>query len=157
MELPKQDFIKAKIQTLVDLQTVWSGKMNFKSGDGWESVSLPPGNWQVMGMLSEVTDGDLRDIVPTELIGAIGGIGGEYMYPNYLKSNLDGFDTALESLESSILAEGYGLDSEPEPSYSDCEQYENPMRTYEGRLREWNRRQSRVLDRSRCLLLGRVE
>ena len=75
---------------------------------------------------------------------------------------IDGFlsdvnwdESDIESLESAILAEGYGFHSEPEPSYSDCEQYENPMRTYEGRLREWNSKQSRVLCRERCLILKR--
>lgn len=116
-------------------------------------LDLPPGNWRIIGMLSEVTEEQAKGIVDDV----------SFKYPYLFKRKFEDYscesendhDTALESLESAILAEGYGFDSEPEPSYSDCEQYENPLRTYEGRLREWNSRQSRVLDRSRCLLLGR--
>lgn len=116
------------------------------------TVDLPPGNWQIVGMLSEVTEMDAIPLVDKERFIVDGP---DLGFRNYTGNKHDWFGTALESLESAILTEGYGFHSEPEPSYSDCEQYENPMRTYEGRLREWNSKQSRVLCRERCLILKR--
>lgn len=125
---------------------IWNRRAQDWDWDG-SVINLPPGNWRIIGMLSEVTEEQAAGMVEPN---------GNGDYRNYVGA-WGGFATAVQSLESTIVSEGYGFDSEMEPSYSDCEQYENPIRTYEGRLREWNSRQSRVLDRSRCLLLGRID
>lgn len=150
VEMSKQDFIKAKMQTLVDMRTVWSGKMNFKSEDGWESVSFPPGNWQVIGMLSEVTEKTLSTVLDsTELKEGrrLYNIHDE-PYPNRLT------DSALESLESAIKAEGYYLDENPygeEPIR--LPEGHNSHGTYESMWNQYSEAQTRVLSSGRCLLL----
>jgi len=127
--------------------------------DYCSSFRLPPGPWQIVGLLPEVTEEQAAGIVDYNSdVGYYESYGAKTVHhKNGIYSQHAGFLDALESLESAILAEGYGFHSEPEPSYSDCEQYENPMRTYEGRLREWNSKQSRVLSRERCLLLMKVD
>lgn len=127
--------------------------LTFNDRFGFNRIKLPPGIWQIVGMLPEVTEEQAARMVDDAT----------FKYPYIFKRKFEDYssesendhDTAIESLESAILAEGYGFHSEPEPSYSDCEQYENPMRTYEGRLREWNSKQSRVLCRERTLILKR--
>lgn len=144
IELPKQDFIKAKIQTLVDLHTVWSGKLNFKNGDRWESVSLPPGNWRIIGMLNEVTEEDLTEIIDV----LVSSESGKKLYPNFTggpwKVN------RIESLDSAILAENW--------------YFENPVKIHtwvsenaDDYRKQWEEGKKRVLSRERCLLLRRVE
>lgn len=152
VELPKQDFIKAKIQTLVDLQTVWSGKLNFKKGDGWESVSFPPGKWRIIGMLSEMTESDASGLVKSlpnpwnhqKRSYRNHQVESKYAGGAYL------FDSAIESLESAILAEGWYFKNPLEN-----ERNKIGLGTLDNFDQDYEQAQSRVLYRSRCLLLGR--
>ena len=137
--------------------------------------------WRIIGMLSEVTDEQAKGTVdepyesgieqytePDDLTGWIvseAPMGTKYSkvmyrgYRDYAKDpddypvrEVNPFGTALESLESAILAEGYYLD-------------ENPIAVPEfsgGNIRfsetvEYAKAQSRVLCRERCLLLRRVD
>ncbi len=144
VEIPKQDFIKAKMQTLVDMRTVWSGKLNFKNNGKWETITLPPGNWRIIGMLSEVRDAELADVTG-------------FYYNKYNDRYVEMPTSAMRAtpigdIENAILAEGYLLESPPTPKcgcFGPAEEGACPA------CDEWVESQSRVLDRSRCLLLGR--
>jgi len=104
-------------------------------------INLPPGNWRIIGMLSEVTEEQLDGIVESDTFMG----GGVTIHKNY---NQGGWlPTRTMSLDSAILAEGYI--------------FENPytgvgIKTAYSEYRR-NEYQSRVLDRTRCLLLGRED
>ena len=103
---------------------------------------LPKGNWRIIGMLSEVREDDLYGVVPSkESIMSSTGI----LCVDYSRDELYTLGSRIESLESAILAEGYFLDK-------------NPIQTVDDNyaaIGDYYHNQSRVLDRSRCLLLGR--
>lgn len=91
-----------------------------------------------MGWLTEVTESE-----------AIPLVGNKYNW----------FGTALESLESAILEEGYAFvnpygETEPEALFINTE--EDKRQLYEAKLR-WMTAQSRALCRERCLLLMKIE
>lgn len=110
-------------------------------------VNLPPGTWQIVGMLSEVTESEVAQIV--KLHATI------KKYRDYLIDNdrpTDMFTkTAPESLESAIVAEGYTFQSTPKPENKDF------YWGYLDDLAKWEAAQSRVLSRERCLLLRRED
>lgn len=112
------------------------------------SIDLLPGNWRIIGMLSEVTEEQVAGIVAKHY-SSLG-------YDDYLHDvDFSVLDTALESLDSAILAEGYAWNNPvPKPDCDCITEYDR-----EGCDQEcWKHinTQSRVLCRSRCLLLGRV-
>lgn len=98
----------------------------------------PPGNWRIIGMLSEVGEDDLTEIV----VDGCYVTATHFAFINHVY-NIYTCSTRIESLNSAILAEGYYLDESPIKRT----QFTNPD--------IWDSIQSRVLDRSRCLLLGR--
>ena len=114
------------------------------------TLDLPPGNWRIIGTLSEVTESEAAQIV--KLHATI------KKYRDYLIDNdrpTDMFTkTALESLESAIVAGGYAFTNPiPKPDCGCLTEYDR-----EGCEQEcWKyiNAQSRVLSRERCLLLGR--
>lgn len=113
-------------------------------------LSLPPGNWRIIGMLSEVRESEASKLVKYT------GLGGYVdSYENYQNRGYLFLPTAIKSLESSILAEGYYLDKNPNgekrPSINDY----SSLVQYQGDAADFDKAQSRVLDRNRCLLLGR--
>lgn len=108
------------------------------------TIDLPPGNWRIIGMLSEVTEDQAAEIVDGDRIpfDETQGAYRDYTY----KSNWGAawLSSALESLESSILAEGWYFD--------------NPIQTVDDNyaaIGDYYGNESRVLSRDRCLLLGR--
>lgn len=64
------------------------------------AIKLPTGEWVKIGVQTEITEEQAKDIVPCELIGGIGGIGMQWLYPDYTASMNDGFESALESFNS---------------------------------------------------------
>lgn len=116
-----------------------------------DGVSLPPGTWEIVGLLPEVSESEAAGMVEHKIRGQERGLYRNYLYHDIQARHIMK-ETALESLESAILAEGYYLDVNPipVPDYS------------EGHVRfdetvEHAKAQSRVLSRERCLLLRRVE
>lgn len=107
------------------------------------NMVLPEGNWRIIGMLSEVTEEDAA-----KLVDYTGWGGGPDYWQDYTRPKGD-CKTAIESLESAILAEGYTFQSTPKPENKDF------YWGYLDDLAKWETAQPRVLDRSRCLLLGR--
>lgn len=98
--------------------------------------------WRIIEMLSEVREEQAHWWV--DYTGKTDPIaGGLHMWANYVTGG-DVY-SALESLESAIISEGYVF-SNP---YGDTK-----PSAIEDSVR-WMTAQSRVLDRSRCLLLGR--
>lgn len=61
------------------------------------NIDLPPGNWQIVGDPFELLEEQWKEVVPCELIGGIGGIGMQWHYPDYERSNCIGFDEATTS------------------------------------------------------------
>lgn len=140
---------------------------------------LPPGNWRIIGMLSEVTEEQIIPLVDWESNPE--DIGDEWRYRDYQVQDEDykySHHTALESLESAIEAEGwtfsnpYGMERPPnlpidaipydqQPGYRAFRNTKPHLPpndielSYEFYFLAWQKAQSRVLDRSRCLLLGR--
>lgn len=151
--------------------------------DYCSSFRLPPGAWEIVGMLGEVTEEQAAGVVdepyesgieqytePDDVTGWIvseAPMGTKYSkvmykgYRDYTKDpdgysarEINPFGTAIESLESAILAEGYLLESPPTPKcgcFGPAEEGACPA------CDEWVESQSRVLDRERCLLLGRED
>lgn len=143
----------------------------------WDWKWLPEGNWRIIGMLSEVTEEQAAELVdepyesgieqytePGDLTGwtvSEAPMGTKYTkvmykgYRDYTKDpdsysvrEVNPFGTALESLDSAILAEGW--------------YFENPVKIHtwasenaDDYRKQWEEGKKRVLDRSRCLLLGR--
>jgi len=109
--------------------------------DETEWVPLPPGNWRIIGMLSEVTSDDVAAIT------------GQYYnkynerYVHYPSASTR--VTPIDDIESAIVAEGYTFQSTPKPENKDF------YWGYLDDLAKWEAAQSRVLCRERCLLLGR--
>lgn len=133
-------------------------------------INLPPGNWQIVGMLPEITEGQASSLVFRAITGR---------YRNYTHVDFKGKglgtgilnalalnnkETALESLESAIVAEGYIFQSPEYPDINDPQFYDDPydgtgfyQELYSGELVDWKEAQSRVLSRERCLLLRRAD
>lgn len=121
-------------------------------------VYLPEGNWRIIGMLSEVTNAELADVTG-------------FYYNKYNERYVEMPTSAMRAtpigdIEDAILAEGYYLDENPieYPSQSDPKFYDEPydgtgfyQEIYSSAIEDWQAAQPRVLDRSRCLLLGRAE
>ena len=97
-------------------------------------IDLPPGTWQIVGMLPEVTEEEAAGLVTWD---------GPY--------NFFTVPTMVESLESAILAEGYAFQSTPKPENKDF------YWGYLDDLAKWEADQQRVLSRERWLLLRRVD
>lgn len=108
-------------------------------------LDLPPGNWRIIGMLSEVTEKDIDGLIEPVKVFDYDAHYWNYKDKEYQPIRVD------ESLESAILAEGYYLDENPIPE-PDISRYPN-----DDWIADYNNAQSRVLDRSRCLLLGRED
>lgn len=115
--------------------------------DETERVSLPPGKWHIIGMLDEVTESEAAELVRWD---------GPYKFFTV--------DTRVESLESAIECEGYSFTHPEFPDINDPIFYDEPydgtgfyQELYSGAIEEYHKAQSRVLDRSRCLLLGRED
>lgn len=120
-------------------------------GYDYQAIKLPPGTWQIVGLLPEVTEEDLSEIVSfIQIDKRVGWY--DYNSPNPLTFP---HATALESLESAIVASGYYL-------------YENTFGKVPGcgctgpsdkgacdGCDDWMDTQSRVLCRERCLILRR--
>jgi hypothetical protein len=110
-------------------------------------VWLPAGNWQIVGRLSEVTESEAAGMVDSD------DQYGVTMYRNYKTTGMPYFDeqiTAIQSLESAIVAGGYAFQSAPKPENKDF---------YWGYLKDlakWEAAQSRVLCRERCLILKKI-
>lgn len=126
---------------------LWYKYEGDKGGFSYKRCELPPGNWRIIGMLSEVTEREAAQIV--KLHATI------KKYRDYLIDNdrpTDMFTkTAIESLESAIVSEGYTFRSTPKPENKDF------YWGYLDDLAKWEAAQSRVLSRERCLLLRRVD
>lgn len=105
---------------------------------------IPPGNWRIIGMLSEVRDAELADVTG-------------FYYNKYNERYVEMPTSAMSAtpagdIEDAILAEGYLLESPPTPKcgcFGPAEEGACPA------CDEWVESQSRVLCRERCLLLGR--
>lgn len=117
------------------------------AGDGYHqhNIELPKGNWRIIGMLSEVTDAELADVTG-------------FYYNKYNERYVEMSTSAMRAtpigdIEDAIKAEGYYLDENP---HGDEPKPENtPNYAYSVDVRIWESAQPRVLDCSRCLLLGR--
>lgn len=122
------------------------------SDDSYDTIKLPPGNWRIIGMLSEVTDAELADVTG-------------FYYNKYNERYVEMPTSAMRAtpigdIEDAILAEGYYLDENPK-RIKDHESFYDG----DGRLKDEElymieceaeaEAQDRVLDRSRCLLLVR--
>lgn len=109
-------------------------------------ILLPEGNWRIIGMLSEVTEEQAAHLVKF--------VGHPWCAYKDYTTDKNWFNTALESLESAILAERYTfINPTPKPDCDCITEYDR-----EGCDQEcWKyiNAQSRVLCRERCLLLGR--
>lgn len=113
-------------------------------------IDLPTGNWRIIGMLSEVTDEQAATFV--KLHATI------KKYKDYLTSKEHPTNvftkTALESLESAILAEGWKFHNPyKKPDY--IPKTMTAEFAYREEMDDWEKAESRVLCRERCLLLGR--
>lgn len=124
--------------------------------ESYDTINLPSGNWRIIGMLGEVREEQAEQIVG---FGDADPSGDRFVVGHRLfdKEQEEPFlfwrdVTALESLDSSIFAEGWYFENpygeEPKPENT-------PNYAYSVDVRIWESVQSRVLDRSRCLLLGR--
>lgn len=105
-------------------------------------------------MLSEVREPEASKLVKYT------GLGGYVdSYENYQNEGYLFLPTALESLESAILAEGWYFENPYlNPKNLKVDKNNPPFCLsdwYEQKLLEYETAESRVLDRSRCLLLGR--
>lgn len=117
-------------------------------------LDLPPGNWRIIGMLSDVREKDVKHLV--KYISDWGYI--NHGVKTQVREML--LKTALESLESSILAEGWCFENPygEEPTHLEHMRagwLDNPITDDVRRVWNWKEAQSRVLCRERCLLLGR--
>lgn len=136
--------------------------------DETEWVALPPGNWQIVGMLPEVTE---EQIIPLVERGSEPVYCYEQEYPEYVgdewwyrdyqaKDDSDykySHYTALESLESAIMAEGYTF-SNPLGKVKDFKKkYTGHDMFFADYMQKWYESQSRVLCRERTLILRRVD
>jgi hypothetical protein len=117
------------------------------SPSGEIMLKLPPGTWQIVGILSEVTESEAAGMVDSD------DQYGVTMYRNYKTTGMPYFDeqiTAIQSLESAIVAGGYAFQSAPKPENKDF---------YWGYLKDlakWEAAQSRLLCRERCLILKKI-
>lgn len=125
------------------------------------TFDLPEGNWRIIGMLSEVREEQTANLVET--IGYIGHDTDTWPVFKDYNDNQDGFLYALESLESAIEAAGYTFENKERcPQLSDYDDncfgvtsWDDMPLEDQFQREKWEAAQSRVLDRSRCLLLGR--
>lgn len=127
-------------------------------GYDYQAVKIPEGNWRIIGMLSEVTEEQIIPLVDWESNPE--DIGDEWRYRDYQVQDEDykySHHTALESLESAIIAEGYYLDVNPLGSAPKCGCTGPSDKGSCDGCDEFIEMQSRVLCRSRCLLLGRED
>ena len=111
---------------------------------------LPAGNWQILGRLSEITESEADELV--EWVET-----GQYYVDYRVDGWWNGDITALESLESSILAEGYSFTNPLGNEKEYKKKYKGHPMVFANHMAKWFEAQSRVLDRSRCLLLRRMD
>lgn len=76
-----------------------------------EEFKLPPGNWTLLGFAQDLTEEQWKQVVPCELMGGIGGVGMQWLYPDYEKSNCDGFELATPSGHSAVKAAGLFIEN----------------------------------------------
>ena len=115
-----------------------------------DGVSLPPGTWEIVGLLPEVSESEAAGMVEHKIRGQERGLYRNYLYHDIQARHIMK-ETALESLESAIVAAGYHLDVNP---YQILKTMNGENITDEGQA-AFDEAQPRVLARSRCLLLGR--
>ena len=122
-------------------------------------IYLPDGEWQIIGLLAEVTEEqvatlqDSHTIFPTQYVKDM-----IEAYPNHLKYN-QFFKTALESLESAMLAEGWLFQNpfgENEPVVDDPDPHSQYHGAQQDDVSRWQSAQSRVLSRKLCLILKKL-
>jgi len=115
-------------------------------------LDLPSGTWQIVGRLSELFYHDFDGLIePAKVFDYTAH------YWNYIEKEYQPI-MQIESLESAIRAEGYYLDKNPYADNLRDAVDKTPSSDYASKLEEANifrQAQTRVLDRSRCLLLGR--
>lgn len=138
--------------------------------DETEWVGLPQGNWRIVSTLADLTEEQAQPLVFKAVTGR---------YRNYAHKDFKGKDigigilnalalnnkyTAIESLESAILAEGWFFENthgdRPDYArynYGNAYPHPSERKRFERDLSEWEQIQSRVLCRERCLVLRRVE
>lgn len=122
--------------------------------DGESSFLSINGEWHVIGRLSELTEDQAASMVASY------GVAGFHNYkisPQFAGCLIK---SAKESLESAIQAEGWYFENpygEEEPTIDDPDPHSQYFGSQMDLVVEWNHKQSRVLDHSRCLLLGRED
>lgn len=131
---------------------------------GWFTERLPPGTWQIVGLLPEVTEEQAAGIVDyNEDIRYYRAYG---VHPvesgDGKRSRLVGYLDAIKSLESAIHAEGYYLDENPKrikdhDFFYDGDGGLKDEELYIIECESEAEAQSRVLCRERCLILRRVD
>lgn len=122
-------------------------------GYDYQTVKLPEGNWRIIGMLSEVTEESAASIA--EQVRVMNQRTKGYRTYNVDQYGNEGyFESAIKSLESAIASEGYLFESPPAPK---CGCFGPPEEGICPDCDEYMKAQPRVLDRSRCLLLGRED
>lgn len=131
--------------------------------DETEWVGLPQGNWRIVSTLADLTEEQAQPLVFKAVTGR---------YRNYAHKDFKGKDigigilnalalnnkyTAIESLESAILADGYYLDENPFGKAPGCGCTGPSDKGACDGCDDWMEADSRVLSRERCLLLRRME
>lgn len=134
----------------------WAGDWG---DDSYDTIKLPLGNWRIIGMLSEVTEGQLDGLIePIKVFDY------DAHYWNYKDKEYQPI-RADESLESAIEAAGYTFENKERcPQLSDYDDncfgvtsWDDMPLEDQFQREKWKAAQSRVLCRERCLLLGREE
>lgn len=128
---------------------------NLDTGDRHYLFGL---GWQMVGMLSEVTEEQAAVLVQKRIHPWDHKL---WTYRDYTREHKFPRDavvlhTALQSLESAILAENWCFENPYGEEPVRLPEGHNSRGTHESMWNQWKEGQSRVLDRSRCLLLGRV-
>lgn len=116
-------------------------------------IDLPPGTWQIVGMLPEVTEKQVGELVQKRIHPWDHKL---WTYRDYTREHKFPRDavvlhTALQSLESAIVAEGWYLDDNPIKVHTWASENADDYK------KQYDAAQSRVLCRERCLLLRRMD
>lgn len=74
-------------------------------------------DYMILGTPDQITEEVWQGIMLCDLIGGIGGVGGQWLYPDYQRSNCDGFEKATESAMSFLEAnEVYSVNPKLHPA-----------------------------------------
>lgn len=87
------------------------GMLYYRDYIGTDGISLPPGTWQIVGMLPDVTESEAAGMVQHKVWGQERGLYRNYLYHEIQARHIMK-ETALESLESAIAAAGGALSRE---------------------------------------------